>query len=288
MKIKLLLSLLLFNHVLLAQSKFDRQGHRGARGLMPENTIPAMKKAMDLGVQTLEMDAVISADKQVVVSHDTYMSADFVLKPDGTPVTADEQKNVNLYKLTYAEIKTFDVGSKPHPQFAQQQKFKAYKPLLSELIDSVETYAKAKGVPLPMYNIEIKSAPAGDGIAHPEPKEFVDLVLAVCQKKQLGKRLTIQSFDVRPLQLIHQQFPDVALSYLTANAKTLDENLAILGFKPRTYSPYYKTVTPDMVKTCHQQGMLIIPWTVNTKAEIESLQQVGVDGIISDYPNLFK
>ncbi|GAB4043993.1 glycerophosphodiester phosphodiesterase family protein [Spirosoma litoris] len=152
----------------------------------------------------------------------------------------------------------------------------------------METYAKAKGLPLPIYNIEIKSAPNGDGISHPEPKEFVDLVVAVCQQKQLGKRLTIQSFDVRPLQLIHQQFPNIALSYLTANAKTLDENLAALGFKPHTYSPYYKTVTPDMVKTCHQQGMLIIPWTVNTKGEIESLQQLGVDGIISDYPNLFK
>ncbi|MVM33475.1 glycerophosphodiester phosphodiesterase [Spirosoma sp. HMF4905] len=287
MKIKLVLSLLLCAHTLFAQSKFDRQGHRGARGLMPENTIPAMKKALDLGVQTLEMDAVISKDKQVVVSHDTYMSSEIALKPDGTPVTAEEQKSINLYQLTYADIKKFDVGSKPHPQFAQQQKFKAYKPLLSELIDSVETYAKAKGLPMPMYNIEIKSAPAGDGVSHPEPKEFVDLVLAVCQSKNLGKRLTIQSFDARPLQLIHQQFPNISLSYLTANTKSLTENLATLGFTPHTYSPYYKSVTAETVKSCHQQGMVIIPWTVNTKAEIEGLRQLGVDGIISDYPNLF-
>ncbi len=287
MKTKLTLGFLLLAHVLMAQPKFNREGHRGTRGLMPENTIPAMKKAMDLGVNTLELDVVISKDKQVVVSHDTYMSSDIALKPDGSPVTPEEQKTINLYQLTYAEIKKFDVGSKPHPQFTQQQKFKAYKPLLSELIDSVDTYAKTKGLPLPMFNVEIKCAPAGDGISHPEPTEFVNLVMAVLNKSKLGNRLIIQSFDARPLQLIHKQYSAISLSYLTANAKSLDENLATLGFKPNTYSPYYKTVTAETVKACHQQGLSIIPWTVNTKAEIDSLKQMGVDGIISDYPNLF-
>ncbi len=282
-----LLALLLGSHLLMGQPKFDRQGHRGCRGLMPENTIQAMKKAIDLGVQTLEMDVVISKDKQVVVSHDTYMSSHIALKPDGAPVTAEEEKQIILYQLTYAQIRKFDVGTKPYPEFSQQQKFAAYKPLLSELIDSVDTYAKAKGLPLPVFNIEIKSAPATDGVNHPEPKEFVDLVMAVCQPKKLGKRLTIQSFDVRPLQLIHAQFSEISLSYLTANTKSPAENLATLGFTPHTYSPYYKTVTGETVKTCHQQGMLLIPWTVNTKAEIESLTQLGVDGIITDYPNLF-
>lgn len=283
-----LLSVLLSSHLLLAQTpQFDRQGHRGCRGLMPENTIPAMKKALDLGVQTLELDVVISQDKQVVVSHDTYMASTISLKPDGTPVTALEEKKIKLYELPYAEIKRFDVGSKPHPEFGRQQKFPAYKPLLSELIDSVEAYATAKGLPLPRYNVEIKSTPTTDGLFHPAPPEFVDLVLGVCQKKALGQRLSIQSFDVRPLQLIHQQAPAIALSYLTANMKSLAENLATLGFTPQAYSPYYKTVTSETVKACHKQGMVIIPWTVNTKPEIERLIQLGVDGIISDYPNLF-
>jgi glycerophosphoryl diester phosphodiesterase len=270
----------------MAQTKLDKQGHRGCRGLMPENTIPAMKKALDLGVKTLELDVVISKDKQVVVSHDYYMAADISIKPDGTPVTTDEQKNINLYQLTYAEIKKFDVGSKPHPQFAQQQKFRAYKPLLAELIDSVDAYAKAKGMPLPMYNIEIKCSPQTDGVYHPAPQEFVDLVLNITQKK-LSKRYNIQSFDARPLQIIHKQAPEIPLAYLTANAKSLADNLATLGFKPYAYSPYYKTVTPETVKASHEGGMLIIPWTVNTKAEIDNLIALGVDGIITDYPNLF-
>jgi glycerophosphoryl diester phosphodiesterase len=282
-----LVCLVLCSHLLMAQPKLNRQGHRGSRGLMPENTVPAMKKALDLGVQTLELDVVISKDKQVVVSHDHYMSADISLKPDGTPVTTEEQKTINLYQLTYAEIKKFDVGSKPHPQFGQQQKFKAYKPLLAELIDSVDAYAKAKGMPLPMFNIEIKSSSQTDGVYHPAPEEFVKLVMDICQKKNLAKRYNVQSFDARPLQLIHKQYPDVILAYLTANTKTPTENLATLGFTPYAYSPYYKSVTGETVKACHEQGMVIIPWTVNTKAEIESLVALGVDGIITDYPNLF-
>ncbi len=297
MKNKLLLTLLLGAYLLTAQpnaaqpdaaqAQFDRQGHRGCRGLMPENTIPAMRKALDLGVQTLELDVVISKDRQVVVSHDAYMSSAIALKPDGTPVTADVEKTFNLYQLSYADIKAFDVGSKPHPQFKEQEKFRAYKPRLAELIDSVDTYAKAKGLPQPRYNIEIKSLPATDGVYHPEPQAFVDLVLGVCRAKHLGKRFNIQSFDARPLRLIHEQFPDVALAYLTMNAKSPAENLDVLGFTPQVYSPYYKAVTDETVKACHQQKVAIIPWTVNTKAEIENLRRLGVDGIITDYPNLF-
>ena len=286
MKYLLLSALLFIPQLLLAQPKLDRQGHRGTRGLMPENTIPAMKKALDLGVQTLELDVVISKDNQVVVSHDAYMSADITTKPDGTPVTTAEQKSINLYQLTYAQIRTYDVGSRPHPQFAQQQKFRTYKPLLTELIDSVEAYAKVKNLPLPRYNVEIKMSPETDSVYNPGPAEFVRLVLPICQQK-LGKRFNIQSFDARPLQLIHQQAPTVALAYLTANARSLAENLQTLGFTPNIYSPYYKTVTSEVVKQCHAQRMQIIPWTVNTKEEIAQLVELGVDGIITDYPNLF-
>lgn len=282
-----LFALLLGANTLMAQPKFDRQGHRGCRGLMPENTVAAMKKALDVGVETLELDVVISKDRQVVVSHDTYMASSISSKPDGTPVTAAEEKSINLYQLSYADIKKFDVGTKPHAQFKEQQKMSAYKPLLAELIDSVEAYAKARKLPLPNYNVEIKSAPETDGKYHPAPPEFVELVMAVCQSKKLGNRLNIQSFDARPLQLIHQKYPAVRLAYLTANAKSVAENLATLGFTPPIYSPYYKTVTAETVKACREKNMLIIPWTVNTKAEIDQLIQLGVNGIITDYPNLF-
>ena len=284
---KILFLLLLCPGMLMAQATLDKQGHRGCRGLMPENTVAAMIKGLELGVNTLELDVVISEDKKVVVSHDTYMSAEISRKPDGTNVTAEEAKQIILFKMPYATIRQYDVGLRPLANFPEQKKMKAYKPLLEELLDSVDTYARKHKLPLPNYNIEIKCSPASDNIAHPEPKEFVELVMAVCNKMKLGKRYNIQSFDARPLQIIHEKYPKVRLAYLTGNAKTLAENLATLGFTPDIYSPHYKTVTAEVVTACHQQKMKIIPWTVNTKEEISQLVKFGVDGIITDYPNYF-
>lgn len=282
-----LLTVILLTHAASAQRSIFKQGHRGCRGNMPENTIAAMKKAMDMGVDVLEMDVVISRDKQVVLSHDIYMSPDFMLKPSGDTIAATEAKNLLLYEMDYTEIKKYDAGSKVHPQFSQQQHLKTYKPLLAELIDSVDRYAREKKLPMPFFNIEIKSQPKGDNVEHPAPQEFVELVLAVCKSKNILGRMNIQCFDVRPLQLIHQQSPDILLSYLTANAKTIEANLQTLGFTPAFYSPYYKTVNKDAVQFCHDKGMKIVPWTVNTKQEIDSLIALGVDGVITDYPGLF-
>jgi glycerophosphoryl diester phosphodiesterase len=109
---------------------------------MPENTIPTMLNAIDLGVKTLELDCVISKDNQVVVSHDSYMSADFMLKPDGSTISKAEEKGLLIYTMPYDSVRRYDAGTKTHPQFPDQKKLKTYKPLLSELIDSVERYVK--------------------------------------------------------------------------------------------------------------------------------------------------
>src|SRR4051812_22398189 len=146
---------------------FDKEGHRGCRGLMPENTIPAMIHAIDLGVTTLEMDVHITKDSQVVLSHDHWMNPDITTKPDGSYINADEPKYI-LYNMTYDSIRRFDVGNKPYPQFPQQQKIHIAKPLLADLIDSVEIYCRQKGKRV-FYNVEIKSSPNGDNIYHPEP-----------------------------------------------------------------------------------------------------------------------
>jgi glycerophosphoryl diester phosphodiesterase len=274
-------------HKVAAQFELQRQGHRGCRGLMPENTIASMKKALQLGVHVLELDVVVSKDKQVIVSHDPYLTKAITLKPNGDTLSKEEQKNFILYAMPYAEIRKYDVGSKHHPEFAQQQNFPAYIPLLSELIDSVDLFARQNNMPLPNYNIEIKSQPKFDGVYQPEPEEMVELVVAVYQNKNLFSRMNIQSFDVRPLQVIHKKYPQITLSYLTGNPKSVEENLKDLGFTPPLYSPHYKTVTKEVVAFCHSKGMKIIPWTVNTKEEIKMLKDLGVDGIITDYPNLF-
>ena len=266
----------------------DIQGHRGGRGLMPENTILAMRRALALGVTTLEMDAAISQDKQVVLSHDPYMNADFVYRPDGQPLTKEQGKALRLYSLPYAEIRRYDVGSHGNPKFERQQKLRTYKPLLAEVIDSAEAYAKRTHRPAPYYNIETKTTAAGDDLNHPTPDEFVRLLLAVIAQKGVQSRVIIQSFDPRTLEVVHRTQPQLRTALLVENQDGLENNLRRLSFVPSIYSPHYKLVTAQLVQACHQQLMQVIPWTVNTPAEAASLQQQQVDGLITDYPDLLK
>lgn len=272
--------------VAVAQQQLDVQGHRGARGLMPENTIPAMKKGLDLGVSTLELDVVISKDKKPLVSHEPYFSATISLTPEGKEIPKSEEKNHNLYEVNYSDIRRYDVGSKPHPDFPEQQKMVAHKPLLAELIDSVENYAAARNMPAPYYNIEIKLSPEGDRVFHPEPEEFVALIMQVVEEKGIQERTILQSFDPRALEEVHRKHPDMRVAFLVQNLQGLDSNLQRLSFRPAVYSPYHQLVNRKTVEACHEKDILVIPWTVNSKSQINRLIRMGVDGVITDYPNL--
>lgn len=267
---------------------FDKEGHRGARGLMPENTIPAMLKAIDLGVTTLEMDLQITKDKKVIVSHDPNFNANITTAPGGKYLTKEEAKNLLLYNLNYADIKMYDVGLKSHPDFPQQQKIAVYKPLLADLLDSTEAYAKQKKISI-FYNIEIKSNAKNDGKNHPPVEEFVDLAIAVIKAKGGVNRTIIQSFDPRALVILHRKYPDVGTSLLIEgfDKRSLQEQLDEIGFLPTVYSPNNNLVTPGLIKECHKRKIKIVPWTVNTLSDIQRLKNMGVDGIITDYPDLF-
>ncbi|MBL7741304.1 MAG: glycerophosphodiester phosphodiesterase [Chitinophagaceae bacterium] len=268
---------------------FDKQGHRGCRGLMPENTIPAMIKALDLGVTTLEMDVVVTKDKKVILSHEQWFGEEITTKPDGTYMGVREERKFNIYWMTYEQVKTFDVGLKLHPRFPQQQKMKAIKPLLGDVIDSVKEAMKTRKRPFPYYNIETKSDPEFDGVFQPKPEEFVELLMAVIKEKGIEDHVIIQSFDFRTLQYLHQKYPHIKTAILIEDydKRGLDEQVKALGFTPSIYSPAHELVNEKLVKKCHKQGMKIIPWTVNDKTRIAELRKTGVDGIITDYPNLF-
>jgi len=266
---------------------FDLQGHRGCRGLMPENTVPAFLAAVDMMVTTLEMDIVITKDKKVVLSHDNYFTHEITTKPNGDTVTEAEEKKLNIYQMTYDEVKKYDGGLKPHPRFPQQQKIKTYKPVLQDLADSIVQHMMTMKRPPIRYNIETKCTPEGDDIYHPKPAAFVELLMAVIKEKGIEDYTTIQSFDIRTLQYLHEHYPDIQTSLLAEDNKSFALQLKELGFIPTIYSPDYKLVTPLLVKQCHDAGIQIIPWTVNDKAEMARLKNLGVDGIITDYPNLY-
>ncbi|TDQ07681.1 glycerophosphoryl diester phosphodiesterase [Pedobacter metabolipauper] len=271
-----------------AAQKFDLQGNRGARGIMPENTIEGMLKALDLGASTLTMNTVISKDKKVVLSQEPYFNHEFSLRPDGKPITLKDQKNYNIYKMDYEDVKGFDVGSKVHNRFPYQQKFKVYKPLLTETIDAVEAYVKANKLPKPEFSIETKTIPNGDNEFQPEPAEFVELIMKIVNAKKIAKRVTIQSFDIRTLQYLHIHYPKIKTALLIDEKIDFEVNINDLGFKPTVYSPYSVLVGKGLIDRCHAAGVKIIPWTVNSAKDMKYLINLGVDGVITDYPNLYK
>ncbi|WP_158308632.1 glycerophosphodiester phosphodiesterase family protein [Christiangramia forsetii] len=265
------------------------EGHRGARGLSPENTIPSMIRAIDDGANVLELDIQISKDKQVVVTHDAYLSPKLVLLSNGEKIAENSDDEYIIHKMDYDSIRKFKLGMLPQNRFPRQQSINTYIPLLGELIDSVETYTSKNNLSKIFYNIEIKSNPEKDGHYQPEPKVLMPLVMNVLNNKNIDKRFYIQSFDVRQIQEVRANYPNVPVGFLTGNKKkTFEENIESIGFMPEIYSPHFSLVTKELIEKCHQKAIKIIPWTVNTIKEIENLRELGVDGIITDFPNLVK
>lgn len=264
----------------------DIQGHRGARGIMPENTIPGFLYALDQGVTTLELDVVITADNKVVVSHEPWISSEICLSKEGKPL--EEGKGLNIYKMTYDQVKSYDCGSKEHTRFPEQEKIQVIKPLLGDVIKAAERHIKSHTRYEVDYNIEIKSQPSGDNLYHPSPEKFSDLVYQLIDQYLPWERVVIQSFDFRVLKYWNKKYPNVRLAALVENMKSIDTNLSNLGFKPAIYSPYYQLLSQQKVNNLRGRGIKVIPWTVNDATQMKKLVDWKVDGIITDYPNIAK
>lgn len=280
--------LILLPLILLAacqpKPSIDVQAHRGGAGLMPENTIPAMQNALDLGVNTLEFDLHLSQDGQVVVSHDNHFHPRYSTRPDGTLIQEEDPKEY-LYTMPYDSIAKYDVGQRFVERWPGQVKMAVSKPLASELIDFAEGYAKT-----PVnYNIEIKSWPGeGEGTLWPEYHVFCDTCVPLLLSKNLGSRLIVQCFDTRALNYMHATWPELTLSYLTEDydGGDIEALLQNLDFIPRWWSPESSVVTPENVAWCHAHGIGVVPWTVDDPAEMQRLVDCGVEAIISNYPDI--
>lgn len=263
-----------------SQNQIDIQGHRGCRGLLPENTIPAFEKAIEIGVHTLELDLAVSKDNVVVVSHEPYMSRKICLDENGNDIPRSMDKQYNLYQMTFDSIKKFDCGTKYHPKFPNQEKIKAYKPSLDEVIKS----AKAKN-PEIKFNIELKASPKYDGIYTPYPKEFVKLVLDVIHINEAFVESNLQSFDVRILEEVKKQEPKMKLALLVDYDESISKKLNSLSFSPEIISPYFRILSKEKVRKYQKEGFQIIPWTVNQEKHLQRMIDYEVDGIITDYPD---
>lgn len=263
---------------------FDIQAHRGGAGYYPENTVTAFINAEDIGVNTLEMDLQVTSDGKVVVNHDAYMNARYSIRPDGSQISAHDPKEY-IYTMPYDEVRKYEVGMTKTDRWPDQKKVSEHRPLVSDVIDTCEAHAAAKGYSPMRYNIEIKSrAGEGEGKNWPEYHEFADKCMEVLLSKGLGDRLLVQCFDVRTLKYLHEKYPQVRLAYLVENDEKFDEAIEGLGFTPDVYSPEYDMVDDVLVKACHDKGIKIVPWTVDDPTAIKAMYDYKVDGIISNYP----
>lgn len=265
---------------------FDWQGHRGARGLLPENTVPAFLKALELNMRTLEMDAAISQDGQVIISHEPWFSHEISTTPDGKEVTDEVEKKYLIHQMTTKDLQAFDVGSRGNARFPQQQKMKIHKPRLAEVVTAVNEYCKKNNQELPYYNIEIKSRPEWDVELAPIPAKFAKVLLDEINRLGIHDKACIQSFDPRSLLAVNELDKTIMTAYLIENINPFAENMEKLDFIPTIYSPYFQLVTDTLVEQVRTKGMDLIPWTVNEIEDMKRLQKLGVDGIITDYPNL--
>lgn len=289
-----------------AASAFELQGHRGARGLMPENTLPGFARALSIGVSTLELDLAVTADNRVVVSHNPALDPDLTRNAGGAWIA--EPRLIN--RLRFDELQSFDVGrikpdSRTASRFPDQQAVDGTSlPLLEQVFD----LAERAGNDSVRFNIETKINPL-------QPQDTVDaetfagLVLALVRQRGFGRRVTIQSFDWRTLQAVQAAAPDLETAYLTAQQDWLDNVKSEAGTaSPWTagynlddysgnlpqmvkaaggdvWSPFFGDLSPALVRQARALGLKVIPWTVNDAAMMETLIEMGVDGLITDYPD---
>ena len=260
-------------------------GHRGFAGRFPQNTLPGFLEAVDEEVDALELDVVISADQQVVVSHEPYMSADYMLTPSRNRISPEKEKAHNLYEMQYERIRSYEAGLGTDREYPEKASLHTYKPLLRDVFLAVENYIKVRDLKPVEYYIELKSSPENYGIFQPLPSEFAELVLEVIKENNMENRVILQSFDPQLLNQLHEKDPQIRISYLTGEID-LAQQLNELNFVPQIYSPDYRTLeNEDMVKLIRQKGMQVIPWTVNSRHHLKKMKRFGVDAIITDYPD---
>jgi glycerophosphoryl diester phosphodiesterase len=256
----------------------DVQGHRGARGHAPENTLPGFERALAMGVDTLELDVGVTRDGVVVIHHDRRLNPDVARGPDGKWLSAPAPA---IHSLSYAELQRYDVGRiRPGSEYAQR--FPHQQPLDGARIPRLaELLAISSSV---KFNIETKLAPEAPDET-PAPGPFARAVLAEVRKAGAAARTTIQSFDFRTLEVVQREAPEVRTAYLTTGKKGAAIPRMVHAAGGQVWSPNFEDLDERALAAARALGVKVIPWTVNEPADIARMLSLKVDGLISDYPD---
>jgi len=285
----------------------DIQGHRGARGLAPENTLPAFARALAIGVTTLELDCAVTRDGVVVVSHDPAFNPDITRGPDGSWL---EKTGPAIWSLTFQDTQRYDVG-RLNPSNAYAKRWPEQQPVdqtrIPRLADVFALVRKA-GNETVRFNIETKISPL-EPTQTTGPEDFVRKLISAVRSAGMAERTAIQSFDWRTLQIVQQEAPEIPTVYLTVEKGFMDSiqrnkpsSPWTAGFHVSRYggsiprmvkaaggavwSPYYAETTRGQVQEAQSLGLKVVVWTVNEPADMRRVIEWGVDGIISDRPDL--
>jgi glycerophosphoryl diester phosphodiesterase len=292
-----------------AASAFDLQGHRGARGLAPENTLPGFATALSIGVTTLELDTAITKDGAVVISHDPALNPDITRTNDGKWLT---QRGPAIHSLTVLELQQYDVGRiKPGTDHAKRYpEQKAVDGTRIPKLADLFALVRKSGNEQVRFNIETKVSPLEPGET-PDPETFARLVIDVIRQEGMARRTTIQSFDWRTLQVVQRMAPEIPTVYLSAQQRFLDNiggdksaaspwtagfqykdhgsvSRMVKAAAGRIWSPYFGDLSEGKLQEARGLGLTVIVWTVNEFAQIQRMLDLGVDGIISDRPDLVR
>jgi glycerophosphoryl diester phosphodiesterase len=256
-------------------------GHRGCRGILPENTLPAFEKALQLGADGIEWDVVVSADGKLVISHEPYMHSAYCLDTNGLEISANDQKKYNTYRMTAAEIAKFDCGSKQNSRYPEQQPIKAHKPTVQEAFEKLDL---SKTTIL----FEVKSEKKEYGISQPFPEVYARIIKDEISQFEHRQNIIFMCFDNLLLEALHKELPNYRYVYLTYKPFISVANfLSDLNFTPHALGMYYPTIRKRDVIIAHEKSVQIFAWTVNEVQSVKKMTRFGVDGIITDYPNKF-
>jgi glycerophosphoryl diester phosphodiesterase len=252
-------------------------GHRGCRGLLPENTIPAFQRALELNVDGIELDVVVNKDKQLVVSHEPYFKKEFCLDSTGNEIK--NEREFNIYTLSQQEIRKFDCGSRGNSGYPEQKGFPVSKPLLQEVFEQLNLKDK-------ILLLEVKSEEKEYGVSQPMPKEFAQLVLNETKKMPSDVVTYFMSFDAQLLQELYRLDNSIKTVYLTYSPlKSARQLLNEIGLKPNILGMFYPTISKREIHFLKKKSISVFAWTVNSMETAKKLISKGVTGIITDYPD---
>ncbi|MEY3399232.1 MAG: hypothetical protein RL220_1826 [Bacteroidota bacterium] len=259
-------------------------GHRGCRGLRTENSIDSCTHAFAAGAEYIEIDIVVTSDHKLLVSHDPWMNAVLCSYPDGSIIRPEEEKDINIYMMTLSEAQQFRIGDRPEPRFPFQQTNPGAKPALKEVMDCISQLTLPDHHPRGL-NIEIKSREGWDGLYHPAPDVYVDLLLNELESYGYSGKIILQSFDPRILIELQRRNAPYPLVFLTETEPDPEKVMDLFNFSPWGIGVHHGLITRDYLVACRERGVELLAWTVNEEHDIMEMMKLGVRHLITDYPD---